>query len=397
MATPSPLQRAVQPPSAVPVPFWEPDWKRIQAPLAALRRQLASFPSPPLRIMKVSQLDAELLDDELLETMKDQLWSAFALFKASSPTIKERVKPELTLLLNLVMYKFSVYDMGATYGSQLQNLVYRNERKHKGGLQSTATDAPLTQNQKIAYGVVTVGGSYLTERLNRIVTEQGWGELPDDNIKKRVWTVLQKTGGAFRILSLLNFLAFLYSGKYRSILERVLSMRLVYAQRASNRQASFEFLNRQMVWHAFTEFLMFLVPLINVSKLKRNVKNMLLPAAFQSSNDLAMLPKHICAICHENNNAVSATAGAGTPGTVMSTVIHNPYVTSCGHVYCYYCVKTKMMIDDEWCCLRCGKKVEAIARFIETSPAEDESEEKGGDNSEPTLDGNPTGALETIA
>ena len=62
-------------------PFWDPDWKRVQAPLSALRRQLASFPSPPLRIMKVSQLDAELLDDELLETMKEQLWSAFSLFK----------------------------------------------------------------------------------------------------------------------------------------------------------------------------------------------------------------------------------------------------------------------------------------------------------------------------
>lgn len=34
--------------------------------------------------MKVSQLDAELLDDELLETMKEQLWSAFALFKVTS-------------------------------------------------------------------------------------------------------------------------------------------------------------------------------------------------------------------------------------------------------------------------------------------------------------------------
>jgi hypothetical protein len=40
--------------------------------------------------------------------------------------------------------------------------------------------------------------------------------------------------------------------RYRTILERALSMRLVYAERNSNRQASFEFLNRQMVWHAFT-------------------------------------------------------------------------------------------------------------------------------------------------
>ncbi|KAK5822608.1 Pex12 amino terminal region-domain-containing protein [Linnemannia elongata] len=230
-------------------PFWEPDWKRVQAPLSALRRQLASFPSPPLRIMKVSQLDADLLDEELLETMKEQLWSAFALFK---PSFKETFKPEMTLALNLIMYKFSVYDMGATYGSQLQNLIYRNERKHSGGLQSTSSDAPLTKTQKITYGVVTVGGQYLMERLNRVVTAQGWGELPEDNIKRKAWNVLQKGGSIFRIVSLFNFLAFLYAGKYRTVLERVLSMRLVYAERNSNRQASFEFLNRQMVWHAFT-------------------------------------------------------------------------------------------------------------------------------------------------
>ncbi|KAG9327306.1 hypothetical protein KVV02_007082 [Mortierella alpina] len=340
-------------------PFWDPDWKRVQAPLSALRRQLASFPSPPLRIMKVSQLDAELLDDELLETMKEQLWSAFSLFK---PSFKETFKPELALALNLIMYKFSVYDMGATYGSQLQNLIYRNERKHSGGLQSTAKDAPLTKAQKITYGVVTVGGQYVMERLNRMATAQGWGELPEDNIKRKAWNVLQKGGSVFRIVSLLNFLAFLYAGKYRTVLERFLSMRLVYAERNSNRQASFEFLNRQMVWHAFTEFLMFLMPLINVSKLKRNVKRMLLPAALMSGNELSTLPPHICTICHENNS------GLTTPGTSTSTVIHNPYITNCGHVYCYYCIKTKMMIDDEWCCLRCGTKVDTISRHIDVAP-----------------------------
>lgn len=109
---------------------------------------------------------------------------------------------------------------------------------------------------------------------------------------------------------------------------------------------------------------MFLMPLINVSKLKRNVKRMLLPAALMSANELSALPAHICAICHENNTAASTT----TPGNATSTVIHNPYITNCGHVYCYYCVKTKMMIDDEWCCLRCGKKVDAIARHVEVAP-----------------------------
>ena len=107
---------------------------------------------------------------------------------------------------------------------------------------------------------------------------------------------------------------------------------------------------------------MFLMPLINVSKLKRNVKRMLLPAALMSANELSTLPPHICAICHENDS------GLTTPGTATSTVIHNPYITNCGHVYCYYCIKTKMMIDDEWCCLRCSTKVDKISRHIDVAP-----------------------------
>jgi hypothetical protein len=46
-------------------------------------------------------------------------------------------------------------------------------------VQSTSSDATLTKTQKITYGVVTVGGQYFMERLNRVVTAQGWGELPE--------------------------------------------------------------------------------------------------------------------------------------------------------------------------------------------------------------------------
>lgn len=54
------------------------------------------------------------------------------LLSQQQPTFKERFEPELLALLNLVLFKFSVYDSNATYGAQLQNLKYRNEWKHRG-------------------------------------------------------------------------------------------------------------------------------------------------------------------------------------------------------------------------------------------------------------------------
>lgn len=40
--------------------------------------------------------------------------------------------------------------------------------------------------------------------------------------------------------------------RYRTLTDRALGMRLTYAQRTMSRNVSFEFLNRQLVWHAFT-------------------------------------------------------------------------------------------------------------------------------------------------
>ena len=71
-------------------------------------------------------------------------------------------------------------------------------------------------------------------------------------------------------LALLNFVAFLWNGRfvtfyydlvfidiylhrrYRTLADRLLEMRLVSTQRATSRDVSYEFMNRQMVWHAFT-------------------------------------------------------------------------------------------------------------------------------------------------
>lgn len=42
---------------------------------------MASVRALPLRVMRVSQLDSEILDTELFQILKDQLWNALSLFK----------------------------------------------------------------------------------------------------------------------------------------------------------------------------------------------------------------------------------------------------------------------------------------------------------------------------
>ncbi|KAI8326887.1 Pex12 amino terminal region-domain-containing protein [Blakeslea trispora] len=336
-------------PSQPPTPEWTSSWKEIQPALDKVRQSLTTLKTSSLKVMRVSQLDSDLLDLELLDILKEQLWKALSCLK---PTLKETFEPEWLALLNLILFKFSIYDASASYGAQLQNLIYRDERYHTGQLALTK-DRPLAQWQKIAFGILTVGGQYGWTRLNRHVTSRGWGELESEDRRNKIYRWLQTGEKYWKASSLVNFLIFLWNGKHRTLIDRALRMRLVYAKKSMNRQVSFEFLNRQMVWHAFTEFLLFLVPLINLEKLKMRMMRTLLPKSYLVQNGYDQLPSHQCAICHDQQKTQDMT-------------VHNPYQTNCCHLYCYYCIQSKMAIfGDEWPCLRCGEKVTQIEPFLD--------------------------------
>ncbi len=127
-------------------------------------------------------------------------------------------------------------------------------------------------------------------------------------------------------------------------------MRLIYAERTVNRNVSFEYLNRQLVWHAFTvrpvslrdlaqdaepspiqEFLVFLLPLLRPRRILRRImrmqlhlsalallqrivprqvstrlEQMLTPrstsktgADEKAASEYARLPRSICALCFQ--------------------------------------------------------------------------------------------------
>ena len=75
----------------------------------------------------------------------------------------------------------------------------------------------------------------------------------------------------------------------RSVLERLLGARLVYERGSMARALSFEYLNRQLVWHELSELLLFLLPLLNVARIKAFVMARLpriAPAPSSSSSPL---------------------------------------------------------------------------------------------------------------
>jgi len=361
---------------------------------SALRARIDSHPSPLLRRLggsalsawdvissregtrpafRVGQVDAELLDDELLELLRGQVRDALRYLGGSSGALMDDWAAEISLGLRAVLFKLSVWDHDATYGASLQNLRYTDAR-HGGPVL-----VPPTRWQKSLYGLFTVGGRYFWTKWENWLLDQddGYGE-PGPRLR-RLSRLTTWASNAHAAAAFASFLVFLLHGRYRTLLDRMLRMRLAPPTSQVSREVSFEFLNRQLVWHAFTEFLLFVLPLIGINRWRRwiarawrRTKKMVAAGdddqggEAEKKGEYAFLPERTCAICYQDQNQATTEqeilAAASSSGVVGSaqTDVTNPYETlPCGCIYCYVCLATRIEREEGegWTCLRCGELV----------------------------------------
>ncbi|KAJ5227207.1 uncharacterized protein N7469_007213 [Penicillium citrinum] len=320
---------------------------------------------------RVGQVDAELLDEELLGLLKGQVGEALKYF---GPQMREEWSNEILFALRAILFKLSIWDHNASYGAALQGLQYSDSRSNGPVL------APPTKWQKSIYGLLTVGGRYAWDKWESwLIGQEGGYEEPSQEVRM-LSRLTDFISTSHSIAAFISFLVFLVNGRYRTLVDRILRIRLAPPSAQASREVSFEYLNRQLVWHAFTEFLLFLLPLVGISRWKRWIARAWRKAinALKSSGDddevqekqgeLGHLPERTCAICYRDQNPAATTetevlaASASTGGISGSsqTDITNPYETiPCGCVYCFVCIVQKLEGEEGqgWVCLRCGEVV----------------------------------------
>ncbi|KAL0577075.1 peroxisome assembly protein (Peroxin-2) [Marasmius crinis-equi] len=371
---------------------WENVWNSVQPSLATARDYLRAIDAPNPRVIRVGQLDSELLDQELVQLLQDPLTKSLATVNA---VWARRLEPELTMLIQLVLYKFSIWNSGASYGAKLQGLRYIAPSRSQRSL----TPSGIPRRILLIHGTLTVLIPYLHTRIRSYGLSHAWPDAPSSDRRRKAWSFLGALESVHSAAGLLSFVAFLWNGHYRTIADRLLNMRLVPSRRLMQKDVSYEFMNRQMVWHAFTEFLLFLLPLINARKVQRRINRTTssISSFFGSSHSSRpshhekrgkywSLPEDQCAICAERasfnlNPADPTNVFTNFTQTVIPPAqadaeaplhpINTPYVTSCGHIYCYHCIAERMMRvaddgEDEqgWECLRCTQPVTESNRYV---------------------------------
>ena len=164
-----------------------------------------------------------------------------------------------------MLYKSSIWNTGASYGAKLQGLKYAvpNSRTRQPKRLSISflfisldnklqTASGLPPSTLLGHASLTLLVPYLHDRIRAHALSQAWPDAPSEDHRRKAWDLLNMAETLHAFLALVNFVAFLWKGRYRTLSDRVVQMKLVPSRQAATIDVSYEFMNRQMVWHAFT-------------------------------------------------------------------------------------------------------------------------------------------------
>ncbi|KDD75835.1 hypothetical protein H632_c478p1, partial [Helicosporidium sp. ATCC 50920] len=214
---------------------WRRAYEASASRIRALQRSAESLVRPA-RTYRSSQLDAARLDDELGQMMKEQFMRIFSMFQ---PGLVAQYQPELTLVLEALIFRYTIWRNAPLPGMALMNLRYRDERRagsaapplpSSGALElCTGVEGPgLSRRQRLLFAAGSLGVRYGWHRLSHLAAglDRGPAEGPL-SWRGGAWAAVRGAEAAFRLASLLHLAVFLRTGAYRSLLERLLRARPV--------------------------------------------------------------------------------------------------------------------------------------------------------------------------
>jgi len=199
---------------------------------------------PPPRI---NQLDALALDQELLTTLHIYLADTFKFF-LKSPL--DYVGPEFEALLRLVIWRATHWTKGSSVGQEALGISFLTP----------------SSNQMIGLALIQVGLRYVEQRQSLVVA--AFSSLPG---RPNLANFFRWTAHATSIIQLLNSLLFLCHGRHSSVASRVLGLQPVSTS-DQPRTVAYSYMSRELLWHSFTELLIFLIPILSSSNLKSRIR-----------------------------------------------------------------------------------------------------------------------------
>ncbi|KAJ9460335.1 Peroxisome biogenesis factor 2 [Diplonema papillatum] len=287
-------------------------------------------------VLRVAQLDSERLTSQVLMQLRARFRRAFMYLDFSVGW-----ELELNTVLSLLIFWHTIWANNQTYGDRLHNVIFRSDtRARELGKYNEVLFSPSvapSRLEKVLLCIASVIFPYLYNKMLKKSMDEGWGDQRQTNWKRQLHDSLYQLETMVKMLALANLLVFLKDGEFRSIVDRVLGLRLVNHKSKINKMSSFEFMDRQLFWKTTSDFLTFALPFVNfIPWIKR---------MFKSSSQ----------------GRVAGIVNSTTCPICMQNPIQLPVVTSCGHHFCYYCIQSRIVQGNKACTV-CGQHITDTSR-----------------------------------
>lgn len=278
-------------------------------------------------VRRVDQLDALILDEELLSLLNAQYRKAF---KHLPNSLLAKLGPEIDVLFKLLFKYLPLHTLRCSFGQSLFQLQYKQGSSHQ----------PATTGRLQVLAFTSICIPWIWDRIIRRIIMS----IPNSDLSGKTldlsYVVERRFHAFYQILTLVNFCIFLQKSTYQSVVERVLYVRPLYVKPQTIRSAHNDNVDRELLWHGLSEFLGFALPLINIHKIKGFLKRTCLPMYYKDHYKKYFVQNNSCAIC--------------------GSIPNFPHTIGCSHVFCYYCISSILLADPSYLCLDCDVKANGI-------------------------------------
>uniref|UniRef100_A0A1B0CUH2 RING-type E3 ubiquitin transferase (cysteine targeting) n=1 Tax=Lutzomyia longipalpis TaxID=7200 RepID=A0A1B0CUH2_LUTLO len=257
-------------------------------------------------LLRVNQLDAVQPDDGIRKIFTDSLSKILDI----SPKIFTKFHPELDLLLRTLLWRFSIYKEKASFGQQMLFLRYNDEQ--------------LRSWKLILHFLFAVAPKYLRDRIVYKYT--------NSEMLQKSLSVTQTT---LNVLYLLNMMHFLKTGRSPTLVDFLLGLEYADAAGKHQRTIGYFHMTRELLWAGFIEFIGNILPFVNYHKLKRRLQGVFGEKTTINRKKMNLSDKTLCVFCNERPTLPQE-------------------ITSCCHIYCYYCLRGNLDADPDFKCTLCG-------------------------------------------
>lgn len=325
--------------------------------------------------------DVVSVDDDLLMRFHETCARCLEPFRGGATEIFSR---DYQALLSFLLWATCVLQGRQTPGMTMMKLRYAFPRAHNGNIDHSS------HYRRIQLGCLLVAAPLFFWRLRRYGLSNGWSSLPHSSVYSKIWRMLEGAGGVWQYACLFNAVGFLRDSSHRCypyVSHRLVDVGLsssaawaatgntIYQSPTCNRALpNFQFVNRQLLWDhtttcalGATSLLACVSSLLQATSVYRTRSH----SAMRRIQKLSSwFRHHITGMALSTSIATSREALLSTAsdyracGKCSIIPAKNPYLASCSHTYCYYCIKTACMAEPA--CFAC---VGCRSPFLSSSPS----------------------------